>query len=618
MTRTIFQSLPAIVLVLAAWTQSVAQPAPPASAAQPQKPSYTGTELGIAFFQTRCSTCHGNPDGPATAPSPAVIRQMPPERIYAALTSGVMQAHVQDLSKDQIRVLAEFMSGRPMGSTRPGDAQSMPNRCGTNPPLAAPASGPLWNGWGVDVANTRFQTGSAAGIGAADVPRLRLRWAFGFPNGVSAYAQPTLASGRVFTGSDIGYVYALDAATGCVYWSYETGVQVRTAVTIGTIKVQGRDRIVVFFGDLQANVYALDAHDGKLLWRTHVDDHYTARSTAAPTLYDGRLFVPVSSSEGFAAGTADYPCCRFRGSVVALDADTGSVRWKTYTISGENQPSRRNEKGTQLYSPAGVSVWNSPTVDTRRRAIYFGTGDAWTEPAGPTSDAIMALDMDSGKVLWTFQGTTGDVWLGGCFGKQKSAACPAQMGPDNDFGASPILRTLAGGQRVLVVAQKSRNVFALDPDRGGALLWRAEAGTGTRSGVFFGGAADQENVYFGLSDGEVTALRLRDGVRRWYEHLGNENQRVSITAAVSQIPGAVFDGGSDGVLRAHAAVDGKLLWQYNTAREFKTVNGVAAHGGSMRSAGPTIAGGMLFVGSGYGVLGGKDQTGNVLLAFAIE
>jgi polyvinyl alcohol dehydrogenase (cytochrome) len=588
---------------------------------QSTMPRPGGTETGFAVFQQRCMSCHGNPNV-ERAPSPAAIREMPPEKIYDALTSGVMKAQGEALTDFEKRMLALFMSGRPLGSMAQGDAKNMPNRCSGNPPLPNPAGRPAWNGWGVDAANTRFQSAAAAGITADQVPKLKLKWAFGYPTGVSAFGQPTVVSGRVFVGTDIGYIYSLDAGTGCVYWSFQSKGSVRNAIIIGPSK----GRTAAYFGDAHANVYALDAQNGELLWTKKVDDHFTARITAAPAFHNGRLYVPVSSSEEFAGSTLDYPCCTFRGSIVALDAGSGAQIWKTYTIAERPKPTKRNSKGVQLYAPAGASVWDSPTVDEARRAIYFGTGDAETEPAPNTSDAIMALDMDSGKVLWVYQVQKNDAFMGGCSGTARTENCPSENGPDLDIGNSPILKTLPNGRRVLVAGTKDGDVFAVDPDRKGELLWRTSVvdKTGTRgfapgrpSGIVWGGAADDQNVYYGLSGGGIAAVKLENGERVWTIKFDTGGARVSNAAAASAIPGVVFVGGTDGKLHAVSSGDGRPVWEFDADRKFETVNRVPARGGAMGAPGPTIAGGMLFVGAGYGVLGG-GHPGNVLLAFAPE
>ena len=496
----------------------------------------------------------------------------------------------------------------------------MPNHCPANAALTDPAKGAAWNGWGVDASNARFQSAEGAGLTPAQIPNLKLKWAFGFPLGVSAFGQPSVAAGRVFVGSDIGYVYSLDMHTGCVYWSYQAKAAIRTALTIGPVRGTASSRYAVYFGDMQANVYALDAATGALLWTMRAEDHFAARITAAPTLYDGRLYVPMSTSEGFSASVPDYPCCTFRGSVSALNAATGAQIWKTYTIP-EPKPRKKNSAGTQLWAPSGVAVWNSPTIDVKRKAIYFGTGDSATEPAPETSDSIMALDLETGKVRWVFQAEANDATLGGCGGnaKTKSEACPENPGPDWDFGASPILKTLADGRDLLLAPNKSGIVFALDPDKKGALVWKTnmserEGGRGTN--IVWGGSADQRNLYVGLGSGAIAAVQYATGEKIWTTKLAEAGSRSSNVAASSAMPGAVFIGGTDGKLHALASADGHELWSFDTAQDFPTVNKVAAHGGSIGSIGPTIAGGMVFIGSGYSVASGTP--GNILLAFGVQ
>ena len=370
--------------------QQAPPPAQPASQAPPAQAGgrgLPGTESGFATFQTRCVLCHANSESeraktPAgeRAPTTDAIRLMTPERIYAALATGSMQVHAKDLSDTQKTRLAEFMSSRPMGSAGTGDAAKMANRCTTNPAMTDPARSASWNGWGNGVGNTRFQPAAAARLTAAQVPQLKLKWVFGYPNGITSNAQPTIVSGRVFVGSDNGYLYSLDAKTGCVYWSFETGSIIRNAPTVGPVSGQGNARYAVFVGDGHANVYALDAQTGRQLWKTKTDPHFVARITAGTTFYNGRLFVPVSSSEEFSSGNADYSCCTARGSVVALDANTGKQIWKSWVVPEEPKPYLTQPNGVVLYKPAGGAVWNSPTVDPLRNAVYFGTGDATTAP----------------------------------------------------------------------------------------------------------------------------------------------------------------------------------------------------------------------------------------------
>jgi len=603
--------------------QKPSQTGPPAAANAISSPS--GTEIGNGIFEQKCVSCHEHPATGSRAPSFATMKLMAPEKIYAALATGLMAPVVGNIMTDmEKRRVAETVSGRLLGSTGAGDAKAMPNRCASNPPLSDPAAGPAWNGWGADVGNTRFQTAKAAGLSADQVPHLKLKWAFGFPTGLSAYGQPTIVSGRIFVASDNGYVYSLDAQTGCVYWSFQAKAAMRTAISIGPVTGHGDTRFAAYVGDQKANVYAIDAHTGKLLWTRLVDNHITARDPGAPTLADGRLFVPVSTFEEFSASDPLYPCCTFQGSVVALDANTGQRIWKTYTIDEKPAPVKKNSKGTQLWAPSGGSVWNSPTVDRKLQAVYFGTGDGQTDPAPETTDAVMALDIQTGKRIWFHQGTAKDAFLGACDddAPNRSENCPPHQGPDWDFGSSAMLRTLSNGHRMLVAGQKSGMVFGFDPDKNGAVDWTTsvllpgQKPPSSFGEIVYGGALDEHNAYFALRSGRVVALALDSGQPVWSVPWGGSGA-VTLSAAITGIPGAVFVGDWDGKLKALSTEDGRVLWQFNTAQKFTTVNGVPAKGGAMGSAGATVAGGMVFVGSGYAVFSG-DQAGNVLLAFSAE
>ncbi|HLH41674.1 MAG TPA: PQQ-binding-like beta-propeller repeat protein [Bryobacteraceae bacterium] len=480
-------------------------------------------------------------------------------------------------------------------------------------------SGPSWNGWSPDASNARFQAASAAQIPADQVSQLKLKWAYGFAGAKAVLGAPVIAGGRVFLGVDTGEVYSLEAATGCLFWSFRADAGVRSAVTVERVG----ERYAAYFGDLKANAYALDAATGELLWKVHVDDHPRALITAAPKAFEGRVYVPVASGEEGAGVNPNYACCTFRGSVVALDAATGRRIWKTFTIAEAPKPAGQNSNGTARWAPAGGGVWNSPTIDARRRALYIGTGDAYTEPAPKTTDAIVALNLDDGKILWSAQDTENDAWLAGCNGARASENCPKALGPDHDFGSSPILKTLGGGRTILIAGQKSGNVWAHDPDRKGAVIWRTALVNNTAEfggKIVWGGAADDQNAYFGLGPGGIAAVQLRDGERKWFTALAPAPAVASHPGqdgALSAIPGVVFSGGFDGVLRALAADTGRVLWEYDTVRDFPTVNGAPARGGSLSVAGPTVAGGMVFAGSGYvGVRNGMP--GNALLAFSLR
>jgi polyvinyl alcohol dehydrogenase (cytochrome) len=402
------------------------------------------------------------------------------------------------------------------------------------------------------------------------------------------------------------------------------------------VKGNGDAKYAAFVGDGHANVFAVNAQTGTLLWKTKVDPHFVARITAGARYYDGKLIVPVSSSEEFSSGNPGYSCCTSRGSVVALDASTGKQIWKAWVVPDEPKPYKTMANGVVLYAPAGGAVWNSPTIDPVRRAVYFGTGDATTAPSPKTTDAIMAVDLDTGKYLWSFQATENDVFMGGCNGANASEACPKPMGPDMDIGNSPILKTLPNGKRVLIAGTKSADIFALDPDDNGKLLYRVHPlglplnGNGRgRASIVWGGAADDKLVYYGIGGAGLAAVQPATGERAWLftppapagatsSPGGGRGRGASLGAAATTIPGVVFEGASDGTLYALSAADGAKLWEYPTAREFETINRIApAHGGAISTSGAVVVDGMVFVGSGYAV-GSGASGGNVLLAFGVD
>jgi len=578
----------------------------------------------IRLFEERCATCHRNPGVPRAvgaeqAPDIEALRKLSPDTVYAAMTMNPTPAHAQaqaDLMDVVKRGFAEFVGGRKLGSVPAGDPKAMANQCGAAAKFANPSAAPSWNGWSADATNARFQSANAAGITAVQVSNLKLKWAFGLPNAASMYSQPTIAGGRVFFGADTGYVYSLDAKSGCLAWGFQAAAGVRNAVSVGPVKGHGSSAFAAYFGDLRGNVYALDAATGKPLWIVSVDPHPLAAVTGSPILFKGRLYVPLASREEAAGGGLDYPCCTFRGSIVALDADTGKQVWKTHIISEEPKPTKKNSRGVQLYAPSGAGIWDTPTIDEARGVMYIGTGDAYSRPVSSmNTDAIMALDLATGKPRWAVQHTSDDAWLVGCETNNPSENCPSNIGPDYDFGMSPMMRTLSDGRTIVVTGQKSGEVFAQDV-RDGKVIWKATlVDRLARGEITFGGAADNQNAYFGTRSGTIWALDLKSGEKKWTTPIAPTPQRQSgQTAALTVIPGILFSGGQDGVLRALSTADGKQVWQFDTLRDFMTINGVAARGGAMGAPGPTVAGGMLFVGSGYTGLG-NGRGGNVLLVF---
>jgi polyvinyl alcohol dehydrogenase (cytochrome) len=500
--------------------------------------------------------------------------------------------------------------------------------CASTPPLET-AARPVWNGWGPTFTNTRFQSAEVGGITVDDVPKLELKWAYGLPREQQARGQPSVLGDRMFVGSQAGAVYALDAATGCTHWQFFTQAGLRSATSVGPHEfADGRDGWAVYFVDSQGYVYALDADTGAQIWRTRVEDHPNVRGTGALTLYDGKLFVPMTGiGEAMSGANPEYGCCTFRGSMTALDAVTGKVLWKTYTVA-ESKPRGTSSAGVQLWGPAGVGIWNAPTVDVERGLIYSGTGPAYADPEPETTDAVVAFDIETGAIRWANQ-LTRDVWLLGCDAQADNPNCPKDQGPDLDFSASPILTHTSAGNDIIVIPQKSGMVFGLDPANEGALLWSYRAGPGGPVGGVWGSAVEGDRMYVAVGGytntetGGIHAIDIDTGERVWYTPpqpllCAPPGATCSATqaAAVTAVPGAVFSGSADGGLRAYAAKDGAVLWTFDANRSFETVNGVEARGASFDGPGPVVANGMVYVLSGDA--GFVGRAGNVLLAFAPE
>src|SRR3954470_952361 len=461
------------------------------TAAVPAMAQSTGKAEGEAIYRERCVGCHET--GAARAPDLATLRAMAPDRVLTALRTGSMSTQAQGLSNAQLDNLSRFVA---RAAVAQDTAQSSGACTEASAPLADALARPHWNGWGGDSSQQRFQPAAMALLNADDVPRLKLKWAFGFPGATRAQAQPTLMGGQLFVGSQSGKVYALDPHTGCTHWVFDAGFSVRSAITIAA----SGDGWSAYFGDQRGNAYAVDAVTGQQRWKTHVEAHGAAMISGAPTLDGGVLYVPVSSFEEVSGANPSYQCCSFRGSLVALDAATGKVLWQSYTIPQVPAPVRNNARGVQLWGPSGAPIWSSPSVDPERRMIYATTGDSYSDPAADTSDAFIGFRMASGELAWSRQMTAGDAYTVACAGGN-TTNCPEAKGPDLDFGSSPMLVKLPDGKRMLVAGQKSGMVHAIDPDRQGAILWQRSVGRGgVLGGVQWGAAADQDHVYVAVSD----------------------------------------------------------------------------------------------------------------------
>jgi polyvinyl alcohol dehydrogenase (cytochrome) len=585
---------------------------------------------GADVYQKRCAACHDQPG--SRAPSKDALQKLSAARILRTLDFGLMMAVAYPLNREERVAVAGYLGTATEETKLPASAY-----CSANVQILSGPANDAWAGWSPSASNARYQTAENAGLSSGQVPRLKLKWALAFPGDVTAFAAPSVVNGTVFVGSARGAVQAVDARTGCTHWVFQANGPVRAAI----LPVSSGSATSLIFTDLIGWGYGLDAKSGQVIWKKRIDEHEAARLTGSAVEVNGVVYVPAASWEETRSLNPEYSCCTFRGSVTALRARDGSVVWKTYTIDQPAHKTGTNKAGTQQWGPSGAPIWSAPTVDTKRGLLYVATGDNYSDPATPTSDAVMALNLKSGKIVWSTQVTANDAYTSAC--RSKDVNCPASDGPDFDFGSSAILVSAPNGKEILVAGQKSGVVTAFDPDAKGKILWQTRVGKGgLNGGVQWGMATDGQKVYAAVSDvhavmntagpvggatfdpvegGGLTALHLEDGSKAWFApshpcQPPRPGCSPGQSAALTLIPGVVFSPGLDGHLRAFSTEDGTMVWDFDTAREYSTTNGVSGKGGSMDGAGPVIAGGMVFVNSGYPRNGGMP--GNVLLAFAPE
>ena len=581
---------------------------------------------GAALYKERCASCHDSPSG--RVPSIAAIKQMTPEAIYGAMTTGGMKAQASGLSTQQLVSILVYIA--PTG--RANVKTAFEKSCKADASLRPGAS--AWGGWSPSVTNARFQDAKAAGLSAADVPKLKVKWAFNLGTVTIARGQPAIWGGRVLVGTLAGDLYALDTATGCVYWAFKANAGIRSGVAVG----DANGVPAVFFGDRSAVMYGVNAQNGELLWRTRPVEHLLAEVTATPQFYKGVIYQGFSSIEESLAADPTAECCSFRGMVAALDAATGRILWQSFTIDEAAKPKGHGKQ----QGPSGAAIWSTLTIDEQRGALYAATGNNYSDPVTATSDAVLAFDWKTGNLLWSRQLSQGDAYNGGC-SAHGHPNCPNEDSPDSDFGQPPILVALSDGKRALVIAQKSGVVYAIDPDAEGSVLWKTRVGAGgLLGGSQWGSAADAQRVYVAISDvvlhsvvdragshikldpnkgGGLHAIDLKSGRVVWSAAPAKCPATQAIcspaqSAAVAAIPGVIFSGSLDGHLRAYSTTGGRVIWDFDTAREFPTVNGKPAHGGSIDATGVAVAGGLVLANSGYNGFGGLP--GNVLLAFSVD
>ena len=583
---------------------------------------------GERLFELSCSPCHDNAQ--VEAPLTEALRKLSADHILKSMNSGSMIIQSGHLSASERQAVASYLGTvSNVGDTDTEQGLGV-GFCSEGPDKGSGGGKVEIGDWGFGLTNERSIPGSR--IQPSNVASLELDWVFAFPGSARARSQPTVAGDTVFTGSQNGKIYALDLDCGCIKWEYEVDAEVRSAISIDTDETGNAARL--YFGDFKGNVYGFDIASRSLLWKIRADSHPIATITGSLRLHRDTVYVPVSSLEVVAAVNPNYPCCTFRGSILAIDIMTGMVRWQTHRVD-EPIPLGENSAGATKFGPSGAPVWSSPTIDEKRGLLYFGTGENYTRPSTLTSDSIIAISMEDGSIEWVNQVTEDDVWNGGC-NKPDPANCPENHGPDYDFGAPPILTTLDSGKDIILAGQKSGRVFAMDPDNDGETIWERQVGRGgIMGGVHWGMTTDGQSVYVPISDVSVYpkyahkparsglhALDIASGEPVWSELVesicsdANWNCSPGLSAAATISKGLIFAGGLDGVLRAFNAGSGEVLWKVETNRPFYAINGIDAEGGSIDSDGPIIVGDRLLINSGYDKWGYKF--GNVLLSYKLR
>ena len=577
-------------------------------------------------YQERCAVCHDQPPD-AKTPTTDALGRMNGLRVSHAVLRGKMRQYTQGLTRAERAALAEHLVA---------DQESLIPEAAYCAVQAIDLDAKV-SSWGYDVANTRWQRNTS--LDAGNAANLVLKWAFAVPNVSQMRSQPVVTADTIFLATVAGRMYALDRETGCIKWVYRAERPLRTSLNLG----RAGDKAALFVGDEGAAIHAVDATDGALIWRQEAGLFPASVSTGAPVQHGDAVYVPISAFGVALAMQPDYECCRSHGGVRALDAATGAIRWTAH-MTDDAKPTYKNDLGVQMWGPSGAAVWTTPAIDPKRGLLYIGTGENTSSPATALSDAIVALSLATGEVKWHFQGTAGDAFNMACGRRGTSASCPPENGPDFDFGASVIIARNTEGKDILLAGQKSGDVYALDPDDDGALLWQRRIGPGSAlGGVHWGIAADDRHVYVPIADPPFAGperkpglwtLRIDDGADVW-GHAAERGctpvfQRNAATpwpecsfpytfsAAVSIAGDVVLAGALDGRAFAFDRDNGTVLWEYATSRAFDqrlTVNGIDGHGGAIDSPGIVAADDLVIVPSGYGMFG--QMPGNVLLVFEI-
>ena len=595
---------------------------------------------GKAVYEQFCAACHTAPEPGGRTPPLDALRKMNAQVVMSALTTGVMKPIGDGLDRRQMRDVVAYLAP-PEAPVGTGWIDG--NMCVAGKRAVDLSAKPAQVGFGVDTDNSRAMTAAQAGLSARDAANLEVAWAFAMPRTSGLRGQGVVVGSTLFyPAGQAGYLLALDTRTGCVKWATPTPANLRGSMAYGRLGAKGPWGLVG--GDASGNLSAFDAQTGKIVWRADPRHDKTVPISGTPLFAGDRIIVPISSGDVGAAMRPTHPCCKSHGGVAAVDSGTGKVLWTWHTMEDARPLNRKNTAGADLFGPSGAPIWSSPSVDLKKGVVYTATGENTSPPATGTSDALVALDLATGKQKWVFQALANDVWNMSCpIGSADAQGRP--VGPncffktegsvllDHDFGGGPVIWR-GKGRDLILAGQKSGDVWAVRPGDG-KVVWRHQFGKGTAlGGVHWGIATDGVRVFAPISDPNVPAplnaaglyaIDIASGKVVWSwkatADCGNGRQarvpicanRFGLSAPPLVVDGAVMAGSLDGRLHVFDGKTGKLLSTHDTAVPFETVNGFKGAGGSIDAAGPFAGDGMVFVGSGYASFG--QAGGNVLVAY---
>lgn len=500
-----------------------------------------------------------------------------------------------------------------------------------------------WATWQKDLVGSRHAAAEHR-INNKNVKNLKLKWAFAYPKtdiescdgcGPNTFvrSEPAVVGDTIYFGGSDGKFYARDARNGAAKWEFDlrsVDPAGRSIVWDGPAVAGG----VVYFGDARGYFYALDDRTGALKWSAPIGGHPFATITSSPIVYEGRVYVGVSSLEN--GQGRNYPCCTFRGHIDSLDANTGELKWRYHTMP-EPQQIGTWPSGAAMFGPSGGGVWSSPVIDPSTGTLYVGTGQNYSGSGGDFN-TMLALDARTGGLRWKNQVTDADTWRMLCWDPDPTGYCPGLTdgaANDYDLGATPNIFRV--GDRTLVGVGQKTGVYHVLDARTGEVVWRDQLGVPVpnsgHGGIQWGASYDGERLYIATNyadPGTLFAVNPADGDVLWQTPspadgctTGGAAQYPDICVrahapAVSSSPGLAWEGSTDGKFRAYDSRNGQVLWTYDTVRTFTGVNGIEGMGSAITGTGggAVIAHGMVYVQSGYWPEYSKEK-GHVLLAFGL-